>query len=148
MTAGASVDPKSVLKTVFHERCDEMVVVRNIHYTSLCEHHLLPFVGEMTVGYLPDKVVVGLSKIPRLVEVFARRLSMQERLTNQVAHTLFDALQPRGVAVVARANHSCMGCRGVNQATADMVTSAMLGMFRDPTPRAEFLALSGIGSLR
>jgi GTP cyclohydrolase I len=144
MTSGSRIDPASVLTTVFNERYDEMVLVRNIRYTSLCEHHLLPFSGEMTVGYVPGAKVVGLSKIPRLVEVISRRASMQERVTREVADTMARVLGPLGVGVVARAHHSCMGCRGVRQPDADMVTSSLLGCLRDGPARAEFLHLAGL----
>ena len=144
MTSGRMVEPDAVLSTVFNERYDEMVLVRNIRYTSMCEHHLLPFSGEMTVGYVPGEKVVGLSKIPRLVEVLSRRASMQERVTREVAETIARVLNPQGVGVVARAHHSCMGCRGVRQPDADMVTSSMLGCLRDGPARAEFLGLAGL----
>lgn len=143
MTSGYRIDPTLILKTTFEERCDEMVVVRGIEFTSLCEHHLLPFTGTATVGYVPDRDVVGLSKIPRLVDAFARRLQVQERMTLQIAETLDESLHPLGVGVIVEARHSCMGCRGVRKPSAEMVTSAMLGVFRDkPEARAEFLAFS------
>lgn len=145
MTAGRLVDPAAMLGTVFNESYDEMVIVRGIRFVSLCEHHLLPFIGEMTVGYIPNGKVVGLSKIPRMVEAWSKRPSMQERLTQQVAHTLHDTLQSKGTAVVARASHACMGCRGVRQPDADMVTSCLLGYMRDtPAARAEFMSLAGV----
>ena len=144
MTSGRNMDPVSMLGTVFDEPCDEMVLVRGIRFVSMCEHHLLPFVGEMSVGYVPNGRVVGLSKIPRMVEAWARRPSMQERLTQQVAHTLHDTLGAQGTAVVARAHHACMGCRGVRQPDADMVTSCLLGVMRDRDARAEFMALAGL----
>jgi GTP cyclohydrolase I len=144
MTSGRNMDPAKALGTVFDEACDEMVLVRGIRFVSLCEHHLLPFVGEMSVGYVPSGRVVGLSKIPRMVEAWARRPSMQERLTQQVAHTLHAALAARGTAVVARASHACMGCRGVRQPDADMVTSCLLGAMRNADARAEFMALAGV----
>ena len=142
MTAGLGRDPAEVLGTVFTESCDEMVVVRGVRFSSMCEHHLLPFTGTATVGYVPDGRVVGLSKIPRLVELFARRPQLQERLTNQVASALMQHVRPRGVGVVIRAHHSCMGCRGVVQPDAEMVTSCMEGVLRDsPAARSELLAL-------
>jgi GTP cyclohydrolase I len=144
MTSGRNVDPVAMLGTVFDEACDEMVLVRGVRFVSLCEHHLLPFVGEMSVGYVPSGRVVGLSKIPRMVEAWARRPSMQERLTQQVAHTLHETLQAKGTAVIARAHHACMGCRGVRQPDADMVTSCLLGSMRERDARAEFVALAGI----
>ncbi|MBI5368947.1 MAG: GTP cyclohydrolase I FolE [Planctomycetes bacterium] len=121
---------------------DEMVVVRDIDFFSLCEHHLLPFFGKCHVAYLPKKKVVGLSKIPRIVEVFSRRLQVQERLTCQIAETLQERLKPRGVAVVMEAQHLCMMMRGVQKQNAVMLTSSMLGRFRrDSKTRSEFLDL-------
>lgn len=148
MTSGYGADPALVLATVFEERCDEMVVVDGISFSSLCEHHLLPFTGTAVVGYVPDGKVVGLSKIPRLVEAYARRLQVQERMTTQIADSLNEVLAPKGVGVVVRAHHSCMGCRGVRQAGATMITSAMLGLFReDDRARAEFLQLAQVQRL-
>jgi GTP cyclohydrolase I len=142
MLAGNHQMPGEILATTFDEPCDAIVLVTGIRFTSLCEHHLLPFVGTADIGYLPDKKVVGLSKLPRLVECFARRLQVQERMTRQVAEAIDRHLEPLGVAVIARAHHSCMGCRGVRQQDAEMVTSSMLGAFRDnATLRAEFLSL-------
>jgi GTP cyclohydrolase IA len=124
------------------EEYDEMVVVKDIDVFSLCEHHLLPFMGKCHVAYMPHKKIVGLSKIPRLVDMFGRRLQVQERLTTQIATTLNDALQPRGVAVVIEAMHLCMMMRGVEKQNSKAVTSAMLGAFRDrPETRAEFMEL-------
>lgn len=142
MLAGNDQKPAEILTTTFDEPCDEIVLVTGIRFTSLCEHHLLPFVGTAAVGYLPDTRVVGLSKLPRLVECFARRLQVQERMTRQIAEAIEQQLHPQGVAVIVRAHHSCMGCRGVRQQDAQMVTSAMLGAFRTETAaRAEFLQL-------
>jgi GTP cyclohydrolase I len=119
-----------------------MVVVRGIRFSSMCEHHLLPFTGTAAVGYVPDGRVIGLSKIPRLVELFARRPQLQERLTNQVAAALMEHLAPKGVGVIVKAHHSCMGCRGVVQPDAEMVTSTVLGCLRDnPAARSELMAL-------
>src|SRR5437660_12419963 len=119
-----------------------MVVVKDIDCASLCEHHLLPFIGKAHISYMPRKKIVGLSKIPRLVEMFSRRLQVQERLTVQIANALNDALQPRGVAVVLEAVHLCMLMRGVEKQNSKAVTSAMLGAFRDrPETRAEFMEL-------
>jgi GTP cyclohydrolase I len=121
-----------------------MVVVRDIGFFSLCEHHLLPFFGTAHVGYLPRGRVIGLSKIPRIVEMYARRLQLQERLTQEVAQFLMERLEPRGVACVIEASHMCTMMRGVKKEQARMVTSAMLGRFRmDPKTRTEFLALIG-----
>ena len=144
LTAGYGRDVETIMNGArFTERYDEMVLVKGIDFYSLCEHHLLPFFGTCHVAYLPDGRIVGLSKIPRLVECFARRLQIQERLTNQIAETLQGSLQPRGVAVVMEARHLCMMMRGVAKQNATMVTSSMLGRFRtDPKTRSEFFALT------
>jgi len=140
MTGGLHVEPRSVLGTVFNETSDQMVVVRGIRFSSMCEHHLLPFTGTAAVGYVPDGRVIGLSKIPRLVEVFAKRPQVQERMTNQIAQALMEHLSPRGVGVVVKAHHSCMGCRGVRQPDAEMITSCVLGCMKDePASRAELM---------
>src|SRR3989441_10408172 len=119
-----------------------MVVVKDIDFFSMCEHHILPFVGKAHIAYMPRKKIVGLSKIPRLVDMFSKRLQVQERLTTQIANALNDALQPRGVAVVLEAVHLCMLMRGVEKQNSKAVTSAMLGAFRDrPETRAEFMEL-------
>jgi GTP cyclohydrolase I len=143
LTRGYEQDVKEVLNNaVFTEPYDDMIIVKNIEFASLCEHHLLPFVGVCHVGYLPAGKIVGLSKIARLVDVFARRLQVQERLTHQVAHALDEAVQPRGVAVVMEARHLCMMIRGVEKQTSKMVTSAVLGAFReDRRTRDEFMQL-------
>jgi GTP cyclohydrolase I len=133
-------------EALFVEEYDEMVVVKDIDYFSLCEHHLIPFFGKAHIAYMPRKKIVGLSKIPRLVEMFSRRLQVQERLTTQIANTLNDVLQPRGVAVVMEAVHLCMIMRGVEKQNSKAVTSAMLGAFRDrPETRAEFMELIKAG---
>jgi GTP cyclohydrolase IA len=125
---------------IFEEQVDEMVVVKNIELYSLCEHHMVPFFGKAHVGYLPKGKIIGLSKIPRLVDVFARRLQVQERLTNQIASALFELVVPRGVGVVIEAQHLCMMMRGVEKQNSRAVTSCMLGTFRsDARTRAEFL---------
>lgn len=129
--AGLQTDPREHLKTVFHERYDEVVLLRNIEFHSLCEHHLLPFVGKAHVAYLPDGKVVGLSKLARLVEGFARRPQIQERLTTQVADALMDELQPLGAACVIEASHTCMTIRGVQKHGSLMTTSALRGIFKD-----------------
>ncbi len=143
LTAGYRMDIREVLNdALFVEEYDEMVVVKDIDFASLCEHHLLPCVGRAHVAYMPHKKILGLSKIPRVVEMFSRRLQVQERLTTQIATTLNEVLQPRGVAVVIEAVHLCMVVRGVEKQNSKAVTSAMLGAFRDrPETRAEFLAL-------
>jgi GTP cyclohydrolase I len=144
MTAGYAQDPATILATTFDDRCDEMVVVRGVEFTSLCEHHLLPFVGTAAVGYLPGERVAGLSKLARLVDCYARRLQVQERLTTEIAAAVERYLAPQGVGVLIRAHHSCMGCRGVRKPQAEMVTSAMLGALRDnAAARSEFLVLVG-----
>lgn len=143
LTSGYQKDVKDVLNdALFVENYDEMVVVKDIDVFSVCEHHMLPFIGKCHVAYLPGKKIVGLSKIPRLVEMFSRRLQVQERLTTQIAYTLQEVLQPRGVAVVIEAIHLCMVMRGVEKQNSKAVTSAMLGAFRDrPETRAEFMEL-------
>lgn len=143
MTAGYRMDPAEILSRTFDVRSDEMVIVKGIQFFSTCEHHLLGFSGTAAVGYLPAGRVVGLSKIPRLVECFARRLQVQERMTEQIAGAMREHLETRGVAVVIEAKHSCMGCRGVKQGGASMITSSMLGSFRtDSGARSEFLGLT------
>ena len=131
---------------LFVEEYDEMVIVKDIDVTPMCEHHLLPFIGKVHVAYMPHRKIVGLSKIPRLVDMYARRLQVQERLTTQIANTLNEVLQPRGVAVVMEAVHLCMLMRGVEKQNSKAVTSAMLGAFRDrPETRAEFMELIKAG---
>lgn len=143
LTSGYEKNVGDVLNdALFVEDYDEMVVVKDIDFFSMCEHHLLPFIGKAHVAYMPKHRIVGLSKIPRLVEMFSRRLQVQERLTTQIANTLHDALEPRGVAVVMEAIHLCMLMRGVEKQNSKAVTSAMLGAFRDrPETRAEFMEL-------
>ncbi len=143
LTSGYKLSPKDVLnKAVFNEEYDEMVVVRDIDLFSLCEHHLLPFYGKCHVAYIPSGKIVGLSKIPRIVNMFARRLQVQERLTSQIANCLKDALEPLGVAVIIEALHLCMAMRGVEKQSSVCVTSTMLGVFRtDRATRMEFMEL-------
>jgi GTP cyclohydrolase I len=142
MMAGLRIDPSVYLKTVFHERYDEIVLLRDIEFHSLCEHHLLPFTGKAHVAYLPAGKVVGLSKLARLVEGFARRPQVQERLTTQIADALMDELNPIGSACVIEAVHTCMTMRGVKKHGSVMVTSALRGIFKEsPSSRAEVLAL-------
>jgi GTP cyclohydrolase IA len=143
LTSGYEADiHKIVNNALFKESCDEMVIVKDIEFFSLCEHHLLPFFGKMHVAYLPHGKVIGLSKIPRIVDVFARRLQLQERLTQQVAETVQELLGARGVAVVAEARHFCMMMRGVEKQHSGTITSAMLGAFREQKEtRDEFLSL-------
>lgn len=135
-------DPSHLLDRTFNEGgCDEMVWVRGIRFTSVCEHHLLPFTGQATLAYIPNGKVVGLSKVPRLVVALSSRPQLQERLTTQIAQTFLSALEPLGVGVVLRAHHHCMGCRGARQPDAEMVTSCLLGVFRNPEVRHEFLGM-------
>jgi len=127
---------------IFHVNCDEMVVIRDIEFFSTCEHHLLPFFGKMHVAYLPKDKVIGLSKIPRIVDMFARRLQLQERLTQQVAEAIEEVISPRGVGVLCEARHFCMMMRGVEKQESSTVTSTMLGSFRNrKATRDEFLSL-------
>ena len=131
-------------EAVFHEDCSEIVVVRDIEFFSMCEHHMIPFFGRAHVGYLPNGKVIGLSKIPRIVDMFSRRLQLQERLTSQVANTIQDILDPIGVAVVMEGRHLCMQMRGVEKQNSYASTSAMLGQFRKSAEtRAEFLSIIG-----
>ncbi|HET9410954.1 MAG TPA: GTP cyclohydrolase I FolE [Candidatus Dormibacteraeota bacterium] len=143
LTDGYDVAPDDVIAgAVFDQDYDEMVLVKDIPFYSLCEHHMLPFFGTCHVGYLPKGKVVGLSKIPRLVEVFAHRLQLQERMTKEIAEALSGALAPKGVGVVVEARHLCMEMRGIQKRGSQMITSCMLGTFRrDPRTRAEFLDL-------
>ena len=139
MTSGYSKTAEDALSTEFSEKHDEMVVVTKLRFSSLCEHHLLPFVGHVTFGYIPDGKVVGLSKIPRLVEVYSKRLQIQERMTDQIAGGFWRVASPKGVGVIVTAQHQCMSCRGVKQQDAEMVTSSLLGQFMEGNTRAEFL---------
>lgn len=148
LTSGYGEDPAAILSKTFEAEMDEMVVVQNIPVNSLCEHHMLPFHGTATVGYIPRKRVVGLSKIPRLVQCFAKRLQIQERLTTQIAHALHSHLGAVGVGVVVRAHHTCMSMRGV-RTHGDMVTSCLVGAMKDKAEaRAEFLEFVKNGSPR
>ncbi|OQA57707.1 MAG: GTP cyclohydrolase 1 [Candidatus Omnitrophica bacterium ADurb.Bin277] len=143
LTEGYKTDPREILAhAVFKEPYDEMVIVKDIEIFSLCEHHLLPFYGKAHIAYIPNGKIIGLSKIPRLVEVFSRRLQVQERLTTQIAESLMSALKPKGVAVVIEALHLCMCMRGVKKSDTYTITSSMLGAFRrDARSRTEFLSL-------
>ena len=143
LTSGYEADIDRVLNNaLFTVDYSEMVIVKDVDFYSLCEHHLLPFFGKCHVAYIPTTKVIGLSKIPRLVDVFSRRLQVQERLTNQIANTILDTIKPMGVAVVMEATHLCMSMRGVQKQNSFAVTSAMLGTFRtDSRTRMEFLEL-------
>jgi GTP cyclohydrolase I len=144
--SGYGEDPYAYLKSTFEETdgYDEMVVLRDIRFESHCEHHLAPIIGKVHIAYLPRHRVVGISKLARIVEVYSRRLQVQERLTAQVANTINEVLEPLGVAVCAEATHQCMTTRGIHKPGVTMVTSRMLGTFRsDPTTRREFLAMIG-----
>lgn len=143
LTEGYRQDPKKLIQnSVYSDKHEEMVLIRDIPIYSLCEHHLLPFFGKAHVGYIPNEKIVGISKIARMVDLFARRLQVQERLTNQIADTLMETLKPKGVAVIIDAQHLCMQMRGVQKSGTSVVTSAMLGAFRRrPETRAEFMNL-------
>lgn len=142
--SGYSQDPMDVMKTFEDGACDEMVVLKNISCWSNCEHHLLPFHGIAHIAYLPDKKIIGVSKLARLLEIFSRRLQVQERLTVQITDALMDGLKPKGAACVIEATHLCMSCRGVRQPEAILVTSSLRGCFRDESStRSEFFRLIG-----
>jgi GTP cyclohydrolase I len=143
LTKGYNEDPEAMLKNaLFTVTYDEMVIVKDVEVFSLCEHHMLPFFGKVHVAYIPNGKVIGLSKIPRLIEIFSRRLQIQERLTTQIAETIQKVIQPQGVGVVIEARHLCMMMRGVEKQHSAAVTSSMLGCFRDEQEtRQEFLSL-------
>ncbi len=142
LTGGRHQNPQEILQSaLFDVKYDEMVIVRDIEMYSLCEHHMLPFFGRVHIAYIPNGKVVGLSKLPRLVDVFARRLQVQERMTRQIADALKEAIHPQGVGVVIEAQHLCMMMRGVEKQASHTVTSAMLDQFQEAHTRAEFLSL-------
>ncbi|MFA6467488.1 MAG: GTP cyclohydrolase I FolE [Bacteroidota bacterium] len=143
LTKGYSEDIKTILNgAIFKEDYNEMVIVKDIDYFSMCEHHMLPFYGKIHIAYIPNGKIVGLSKIPRLVDMFARRLQVQERMTRQIANTLFEVLNPEGVAVVCEGKHMCMMMRGVEKQHSLATTSAMIGVFEtNIKTRTEFLTL-------
>lgn len=145
LCSGYDQDLKKIIKNaVFEDECDDMIIVRDIEFYSLCEHHLLPFYGKCHIGYIPNGKIFGVSKLARIVDCFARRLQIQERLTRQVAKTILDSIHPEGVGVVMEAQHMCMTMRGVEKQNSMMVTSAMLGSFREEqATRYEFLRLIG-----
>jgi GTP cyclohydrolase IA len=150
LTAGYEKKVEEILNgAIFDEPYDEMVIVKEIDFYSLCEHHILPFYGRVHIAYIPDGRVIGLSKLPRIVDAFARRLQIQERLTQQIAESINNALKPQGVAVVVEAFHFCIAMRGVEKQNAFATTSAMLGVFReDRATRSEFMNLIGHHTLR
>ena len=143
LTHGYTQDPKTILNdALFDVQCDEMVIIKDIDFYSLCEHHLLPFFGTCHIAYLPAGKVIGLSKLPRLVDVFARRLQVQERMTQEIASVIQELIHPQGVGVVIEARHLCMSMRGVEKQNSFAMTSSMLGAFReDARTRSEFLEL-------
>ena len=149
LTQGYSANIEEVINgAIFNEKCDEMVTINNIDFYSVCEHHLIPFFGKAHVAYIPNGKVVGLSKIPRIVDVFARRLQVQERMTQQIAKTLNKVLSPKGVAVVLEAQHMCMQMRGVEKQNSHATTSSMTGLFReDERTRKEFLNIISVGKM-
>ena len=142
LTKGYHEDPVAILQSaIFNEDCDQMVVVKDIEFYSLCEHHLLPFFGKVHIAYIPNGKITGLSKLPRVVDVFARRLQLQERLTNQIKDCIQQTLQPQGVMVVSEAEHMCMQMRGVQKMHSMTVTSAFSGVFEEQPTREEFMNL-------
>ena len=149
LTKGYTANIKEVINgAIFNEDCDEMVAINNIDFYSVCEHHLIPFFGKAHVAYIPEGKVVGLSKIPRIIDVFARRLQVQERMTQQIAKTLNEVLSPKGVAVVLEAQHMCMQMRGVEKQNSHATTSSMTGLFReDERTRKEFLNIISVGKM-
>jgi GTP cyclohydrolase I len=141
--SGYTESPTDILSTMFEDGAtDEMVILKDIEFTSMCEHHMLPFIGKAHIGYLPSRKVVGLSKLARLVECFAKRLQIQEKMTRQINLAIEQNMSPRGVGVVIEAHHQCMSCRGIKKSNTTMITSSMSGLFRSATEvRAEFLSL-------
>jgi GTP cyclohydrolase I len=147
LLAGTQEDPNKHLSGVFTEKYDEIVLLRDIPFYSICEHHLMPFIGSAHVAYLPSGAVLGVSKLARIVDCFARRLQVQERLTDQIADFIMDSLNPKGVAVVLEASHSCMTIRGIKKPGSVMVTSSLRGIFkRDPKSRSEVMSLMHKGN--
>lgn len=147
LLGGMHENPKKHLRSVFTENYEEIVLLRNIPFYSICEHHLMPFIGSAHVAYLPSGTVLGVSKLARIVDCFARRLQTQERLTYQIADFIMNSLKPQGVAVVLEASHSCMTIRGIKKPGSEMVTSALRGIFRrDPKSRSEVLSLMRNGN--
>jgi len=145
LTSGYGKDPKQILNgSLYEENIKDMIIVKDIEFYSLCEHHMLPFYGKCHIGYIPSKQVIGLSKMARIVDIFARRLQLQERLCSEIAHTIDELLEPVGIGVVMEGYHLCMMMRGVEKQNSKTVTSCMLGSFREsPKTRMEFLNLIG-----
>jgi GTP cyclohydrolase IA len=142
LLAGSREDPTDYVRGLFREKCDEIVLLRDIPFYSICEHHLMPFIGKAHVAYLPREYVIGVSKLARIVDCFAKRLQVQERLTAQIADFLNEHLKPQGVAILLEASHSCMTIRGIKKPGSVMATSALRGIFKkDPRSRAEVLSL-------
>jgi len=139
--AGYDVDVSSIFKTFTDGKCDEMVILKNVSFFSMCEHHMLPFHGTISIGYVPSGRIIGISKLARLIEIYARRLQVQERMTKEIANTLMKNLKPKGVMVVCEAQHLCMIARGVKKHNATMVTSAIRGVYTDDKVRSEFINL-------
>jgi GTP cyclohydrolase I len=136
--SGYGKKPKDILTTKFTEQYDEMVICKNIEFYSNCEHHMLPFYGKCHIAYVPEKQIIGLSKMPRLLEIFARRLQVQERLTEQIADAMMTYVEPKGVGVSIEAKHMCMVCRGVHKQNSSMITTALRGVFKDDHCKLEF----------
>ncbi len=142
MLSGYTQDPKDLIKTFKDGVCDELVILKDIGFNSLCEHHVLPFSGVAHVGYIPNKEIIGLSKLARIVDLYSKRLQVQERLGVQITKALMEFLKPKGCGCIIKANHSCMSCRGVNKQNSTMITSSLEGVFKtDPKTRSEFLEL-------
>ena len=142
LTKGYREDVDKIINdAIYNAENDDMIIIKNIEFYSLCEHHLLPFYGKCHIGYIPDKKIIGVSKLARIVEIFARRLQIQERLSRQITETISKKLNAHGVGIVMEAQHMCMTMRGVSKQHSKMVTSAMLGCFRKSTTRMEFLSL-------
>ncbi len=143
LTSGYNIDIKDVInKAIYHENIDDMIVIKDIEFYSLCEHHIIPFFGKVHIGYIPNGKIIGLSKLPRIVEVYSKRLQLQERLSNNIATAINDILTPKGVGVIIEAKHLCMMMRGIEKQNSVTISSSMLGLFKeDPKTRNEFLSL-------
>lgn len=140
--SGYGQNPADLVRTFDGENYDEMIIAQNIEFYSMCEHHMLPFFGKVHIGYIPGSKIIGISKLPRLIEVFSRRLQNQERLTSQIAKAIFEHLRPKGVGVVIEAQHFCMMARGIEKQNSKMITSSLIGLFKNNnTTRSEFLNL-------